>query len=118
VQRLLPLARFQEVIQSFGAKRWINEQLSRPPLLNLTAENDVDFRRRQRTGFGKEEAPRHLVLETVEDQSVTFVPGQTSPGVLSVFLHDRDLVPDRTMTNDFNQFGRRRSRSIFAAGEC
>jgi hypothetical protein len=45
-----------KVVQGFDAKRWINEQLSRPPLLNLTAENDVDFRRRQRTGFSKEEA--------------------------------------------------------------
>src|ERR1700687_2334502 len=44
VHRLLLLARFQKVIQGFGAKRWINEQLSRPPLLNLTAENDVHFR--------------------------------------------------------------------------
>src|ERR1700674_2693534 len=62
VQRLLLLARFQKVVQGFGAKRWINEQLSRPPLLNLTAENDVDFRRRRRSGFRKEEAPGHLVL--------------------------------------------------------
>src|SRR5260370_19242162 len=64
VQRLLLLARFQKVVQGFGAKRWINEQLSRPPLLNLTAENDVDFWRFHRTGFGKEEVPGHLPTAT------------------------------------------------------
>src|SRR5260370_42104857 len=36
MQRLLLLARFQKVVQGFGAKRWINEHLSRPPLLNAT----------------------------------------------------------------------------------
>ncbi len=44
VQRFLLLTRFQKVVKSFSAKRWDNEQLSRPPLLNLAAKNDVDFR--------------------------------------------------------------------------
>jgi hypothetical protein len=44
VQRVLLFARLQEVGESVGAKSWVNEQLPGPPLLNLAAKNDVDFR--------------------------------------------------------------------------
>jgi hypothetical protein len=44
VERFLLLASLQKVVESFSAKRWINEQLWRPPFLNLAAKNDVDLR--------------------------------------------------------------------------
>ena len=33
-----------DLVESFSAKRWINEQLWRPPFLNLAAKDDVDLR--------------------------------------------------------------------------
>jgi hypothetical protein len=57
VERFLLLASLQKVVEGFSAKRWINEQLWRPPFLNLAAKNDVDLRLGQRAGFDEEEAP-------------------------------------------------------------
>ena len=64
VQRLLLLACLQEVVGSFRRERKGDEQLSRRALLNLAAEDDVDFRLREPHGFGKEEAPGLIVSES------------------------------------------------------
>src|SRR5919201_5028846 len=56
VHRLLLRACFEGVIHSLSRERTRDEQLPRPSLLNLATQNDIHFRRRDHTAFGKEES--------------------------------------------------------------
>jgi hypothetical protein len=93
VHRLLLFACFQEVVKSLSRECASDEQLSRPPLLNLSAKDDVDFWLRPRVGFGKEKAPRLLILEALKDETMALVPRQTGSRELRAFAVNRNFRP-------------------------
>jgi len=97
----------KEVLERLGRFSRGREQFARPPFECLSAEFDVNGRRREFAAAHPEVAPRCFIFPTVKDESLAVMPIDGYAGELGVLWFDDRAIPRRPRPDISEERGRR-----------